>query len=346
MIVTLWATHAAMVLFFTLLLRRAGAGWFVVLLSGAVFALASTNIESLGWATQWCSLLGTMFMGASAWWFWRTDPLTAPWSWRVHGMLVLLTTASAFSFPRGVVTGAGLAAICLLPWLRRDVKWLRRFGVAALCMAGSVVSTGVIAIFAQGNQHQIGGHVAEMAQYGAWYFALSPLHGWLHVSSWGASTTLVLGLVKVSAIVFGLCVSRGRLRELFVFLVVIELAYAVLLGIGRYHTGLPTAVSSRYQYPAFLATLPFIAFGLERILARVAPPTPRRLAALVLLGLGLWFAAHDWPMVARNWAGWRGRDGREALLKNPNPPVTGAVPGVGSMTTAEAKELIARYQLH
>ncbi len=346
MIVVLWLTHALMVLFYGQLLRLAGARWFTVVLCASVFGLASAHIETLGWSTQWCSLLGTMFMGASAWWFWRTDVVAAPWSWRVHGTLVLLLTASAFSFPRGVVSGAGLAAVCLLPGLRADVSWLRRFLVAFVCIIGSILSTAVIALFAQGNQRHLGGHGAEMVQYGTWYFSLSPLHNWLGISAWGPSTTLVLGLVKGAAIVGGLLLARGKMRQVLWFLLVIEVAYAVLLGIGRYHTGLLTSTSSRYQYPAFIATLPFIGVCVQALLDRIPAAALRTAIGVALIGGAVWLAVKDWRPTAASWAEWRGKQGRYTVFQDPNPPATGAIPGVPSMSTQRAKELTKQYGLH
>jgi hypothetical protein len=70
---------------------------------------------------------------------------------------------------------------------------------------------------------------------------------------------------------------------------------------------------------------------------------------MVAAGLALlimWHVTRGWPDVAGNFAAYRGRNTRELLLRNPNPPAEKAVPGIDFLPTKRAKELIEIYHLH
>jgi hypothetical protein len=125
-----------------------------------------------------------------------------------------------------------------------------------------------------------------------------------------------------------------------------DLGNSLLLGFGRYQTGLPLANSSRYYYSSLVCVLPFVAWHLDDWLAAVRLPVVRNaIAAAVAIFIG-WRVARGWPAEAELFAQHRGRATRQILLRDANPPPVGAVPGIPFLSTTRAKELIALYHLH
>ena len=62
MIRLLWLTHLAILLLFIFIQRKAEFPTASICLSVITVGLAWSNIETLGWATQWNSLLATLFL--------------------------------------------------------------------------------------------------------------------------------------------------------------------------------------------------------------------------------------------------------------------------------------------
>lgn len=336
----LWLTHAWNTVLLGRVLRTAGFPLFAVLFSQLVFGLTAANIETLGWTVQWSAVLAMTFL---------LSGLAQPGGpgGRQDAWLAACAAGSALSFSRGVLTGAVLALGALWPSARLrlalDRAALRR---AALCLAPAVAVAALIAVFATGNHRQLGGHLGQAAQYAAWYLALNPLHRLLAVDSWGPLTTSGLGALKLALVAWGLIRSTPRQRHLLVLLLAFDAGNAVLLGIGRYHTGLETAISSRYQYGALLATLPFAGLWLHALLSRIPLGGWRQpaLQGAVLTGVAGAMLL-PWPQEAAGFAHERGTVTRNLLHHDPNPPALGAVPGIPFLATDRAKELQRRYGL-
>lgn len=346
MLLLLWLTHATNTVLLGRLLRRAGFGWFATLLTQAVFALTPINIETLGWSVVWSAALATTFLLLAL------DSLL-PWlgqrppERREIARLVVYSAGSAFCFSRGVLTGAVVALACLWPSSGEPfaTTWRRRLGTATLGLLPALVAAGLIVLLASGNHQHLGSHVGSAVLYAVWYFCLNPLHRLLEIDSWGPRTTVLLGAAKLAVIIWGLRNSSGRVRLLLGLLLVFDLGNAALLGLGRYHTGLETVISSRYQYTALVATLPFFGLWLES-LGRSWPARPRRYAAgVALLAIAL-LVVRRWPEEITAFAAERGTATRQLLLYETHPPAQGAVPGIPLMPTDRAKELIRRYDLH
>ncbi|MDD3179128.1 MAG: hypothetical protein PHQ04_02125 [Opitutaceae bacterium] len=125
-----------------------------------------------------------------------------------------------------------------------------------------------------------------------------------------------------------------------------DLGNSVLLGIGRYHTGLETTISSRYQYSSLLSTLPLAGFWItrqfERLPARWFLP---RIAAASLLLATTWIVTRGWTQELRPFAFARGTESRRILLHESNPGPN-AVPGIDFLPTERARQLIRQYNLH
>jgi hypothetical protein len=346
MIVVLWLTHAVNTMQLGRVLRTFDFSWPAVLFTQIIFGLTCINIETLGWSVQWSAVLATTFLLFALEWQERRPPQNCAFSWRTQGALVALSAASALCFSRGVLTGAMLAAASLWPATRAGA-FSRRFLHAALYLLPALITAALIMIFASGNQQHLRGHGADITIYGLWYFCLNPLHRLLEFDSWGLRTVWLIGVAKVALIVWGLRHSQGRQRLLLVLLLAFDLGNSVLLGIGRYHTGIETTISSRYQYSSLLCVLPFAGLAFAHLLGKV--PSRFRLRTLTTATLLLviaWSVSRNWPQEIHGFAFGRGTETRRILTVEPNPPAMGAIPGIPFLSTVRAKELVRIYNLH
>ena len=350
LIVTVWLVHAVGVILLGRWMREAGFGCIGTTLALSLFGVAATNVETLGWAVQLITVQGMMFFIAAARWH-QARESDGAWTIRSGFVLGALVALSTFSFVRGALTGLSLAAATVLPFLvvrARWPQWRRPLLLALVCLLPAFISIGLIATFAGGNhQHLAKAGLGPPAEFAGWYFLLNPFHRLFDVTTWGPHTTLVLGAGKLLVLGCGWRWASASQRRLLGPLLIFELGNAILLGIGRHHTGLQATVSSRYQYVSLLATAPFLAVILEAILRRAsvwrwAPPV---VAAGFVFGAG-WFALHPWPATMKSWAESRGRQSRHTLTVDPNPPAMGVVPGIDFIPTQRAKELIEKYHLH
>jgi hypothetical protein len=115
---------------------------------------------------------------------------------------------------------------------------------------------------------------------------------------------------------------------------------------GRYHTGLHAANSSRYQYASILAVMPAFGFLVSRLFERVPGPAGfRRLAFAAVLAFAAASMCRQWSVEIGHFASWRGTETRQLLLVDP-APAPFAVPGYPGFPTQRAKDLIEKYHLH
>jgi hypothetical protein len=121
---------------------------------------------------------------------------------------------------------------------------------------------------------------------------------------------------------------------------------AILLGIGRYHTGLPQAVSSRYQYAALVGILPLAGFWLALQWERIpTSQTPRRVILAAALALAAACMCLRWPAELDPFTAGRGTEARRSVSAAPGRG-DGRVPGSPGISMERAQELIAKYHLH
>jgi len=349
MISALWVTHAVNVALLGRLLRQEGFGWIGAIFVMLVFGFTSANLETVGWAVQWGAILAmTFFLGAALWLGGRQEPSGGG----VYlGILLALVTASALSFSRGILTGGVLAVASLWPVPERTcpVGWAARWGRALLCLLPAAVVAATIARYAPGNQTHLFDHngtLRHAAQFGLWYFSVNPAYRLLGCSSWAPSTALLLGAPKAALIGWGLWHSQGRGRRLLTVLLLFDVGNAVLLGVGRYDTGLSMVTSSRYQYVSLICTLPFVGCLLEALPGQPSFAAPRLALAATAIVAATWLSARSWSVDLAGWSDARGRATRELLFVNPRPPAQGAVPGIPYFSTARAQELARQYHLH
>lgn len=333
MIALLWVTHALNVGLLGRLMRLCGLPWLAVAPALLLFGLPAAQFETLAWSVQWSAELSTTFLLLAAGSFLGPSRGPAPFAWSL---------ASALSFSRGILTGVLLAGACALPGGDKKGRWAR---VAGYLVPAAAVAVA-IALFADGNQGHMKGHVGEAAVYGAWYYCLNPAHRLLSQDSAGWGAVAVLGSLKLALVAWALVRSRGRERSLFILLVAFDLGYAALLGIGRYHTGLPTSMSSRYQYASLLGIAPLAGFWFARQWERIpAAPWLRSSLAAGLLLSAAGFMVRQWPRELEPFTRERGTRSRQVLLETPNPAPY-SVPGVPWLSNERARQLIAKYHLH
>jgi hypothetical protein len=333
MIAIVWLTHALIVVILGRLMRACGLSWTAVLVAQVVFGLAPSNLETLAWSIQWSAMLSVAFMLLAFDSFFRRPFTLAPAAW---------VAASGLTFLRGVLTGVLLAAASSLG----AESHRKRAGYAlAYLLPAALVGVLYVAMVPTGNHRHMEGHYGDAVLYGAWYYCMNPAHYLLGMKSVGQPTLIGLGILKVALVGWGIARGRGNTRTLFVLLLAFDLGNAVLLGVGRYHTGLSTAMSSRYQYASLIACLPTVGFWVSHLWSLVPVPSgPRRLAFSVLLAATAIALCHRWPTELDAFTAWRGTDSRRLL--HGNPDASQAVPGYPGFPMDRAMELIERYDLH
>jgi len=337
MIVLLWLTHGLNVAFLGRVMRACGLSWTAVAVALIAFGLTAANFETLAWSVQWSAVLSSTFMLLAIEAFLRAPFGPASYGW---------TAASALSFSRGVLTGGMLACAGLWPAPRAADQPSERKLRALAYLVPSVGVGLLITLLATGNHRHMGGHFGEAAVYGIWNYCLNPAHRLLSVDSFGWRTVVLSGLCKLALAAWAIARGTGRQRVLFVLLVGFDLGNAALLGVGRYHTGLPTAVASRYQYASLIGIAPLAGFWVARLWDRIpAPVALRSAAATALLVFVAVLMVRQWPGELEAFTYSRGTQPRETLLADPHPDPH-SVPGIPFFDVGRAKALIRKYNLH
>ncbi|MBI2497030.1 MAG: hypothetical protein HYV75_03600 [Opitutae bacterium] len=198
-----------------------------------------------------------------------------------------------------------------------------------------------------GNHRHMAGHWIEAVEFGLGYFLLNPGYLLAGSSEPGPARLVLLAVIKLSLIIWALRHAAGRTRGLLVLFLAYDLGNAVLLGIGRYHTGFLSALSSRYNYSSLLATLPCLGLLLSCLADRVVARLRFRPLAAGLLLAGLaWHCLQGWPAELAGFIGWRGTAMRQ-LIQAPATSDPGAtLPALDFMHVERAKALARAYNLH
>jgi hypothetical protein len=190
------------------------------------------------------------------------------------------------------------------------------------------------------------GHVGQAVQFGLGFFLLNPAFLLLDLN-WTTDALWLAGGLKVAVVAGGLWLASPRLRLLLLLLLAYDLGNAVLLGIGRYHTGIMATLSSRYYYSSLLATLPFAALLLGAAVDRLAArPRGRQFAAAVLLAALTWHCFRGWPAELAGFVGERGTELRRTMAAPVAPGSKATVPALDFMHVERGKALIRAYDLH
>jgi hypothetical protein len=339
MMAVLWATHGLNVILLGRLMRTCGLTGFAVIFAQVIFGLTPSNLETLAWSVQWSSMLSVFFMLVAL------DSLfRRPFAWAPLGFAV----ASALSFARGILTGPMLALASLLPGgTEASVSASRRLAYAFLCLLPTVAVAALVTwLYPGGNARVLAGHWAEVVRYGAWYYLFNPALGVFGLENPGPVAGAVSALLKVGLTGWALYVSRGHARALFTVLFFFDFSYAVLLGIGRHHLPLPTALSSRYQYASLVANLPAAGYWLSRQWDRLPFCAATRAAvySAVIAAIAVAMCL-QWRTPLDSFTRWRGTDSRRILLGAPSMQWQ-EVPGFPGFPMERARGLVAKYHLH
>lgn len=344
----LWLTHAANTLVLARLMLRAGFPVPATAATLLVFALTPANLETLGWSVQWSAVLATGFLLLALAWHERRPESAAVFSWRVHPALFLLAAASACSFSRGVLTGAVVTLGLLLPsvlvWNRRNL--LKALPGAGLCLLPAVAVALVIKLNSSGNHQQLAGHWGDVLEFGASYFLLNPGHALTGGNSLHPARLLLVAATKLGLIIGALSLARGRVLHLLLLLLAYDLGNAMLVGIGRHHTGFLAALGSRYQYSSLLTTLPFAGLLLAAGLARLPGFRLRQGTVAVLLLVVAGLCLRGWPAALADFIGWRGTELRQLIAAPATSDPAARVPALEFMHIERAKALQRAYHLH
>jgi hypothetical protein len=223
---------------------------------------------------------------------------------------------------------------------------LARLPASLLCLLPAVGVALVIGQSSSGNHQHMTGQWGAALDFGLGYFLFNPGHLLLGEPSLHPLALVALAAAKVTVIFAGLWFSRGSVRLLLLALLTYDLGNAVLLGIGRHHTGFLALFSSRYQYSSLLATLPFLAALLDALLARLpARRLPTWGVALVILLLA-GTTLRGWPAALAEFTAWRGTSLRQLIAAPTTTEPAATVPALDFMHIERAKALQRAYNLH
>lgn len=358
MIVLLWMTHALNIMCAGRFLFLLGMRPFSVLIGLLTFGLCWSNIETLGWSVQWSAVLSLTFFLVAAHAHHRiifAEPKNLA---LLLALLSASCAASALCFSRGVLTGLSISAMATLALSCRQLSFWRwtQISIASLVPAFSVVA--FILYFSSGNHQQLAAFefaaCIEMVRFSTAYILGAPLFHVIRYYDPFWTAVGVCGLIKWTVVAGVLLAVRKKRRLLWglLFLLAFDFGNGCLLGIGRYHTGAPMALSWRYQYISLLCFGPFLGIAAEGLLNRIScwnRLLPMRLP-LGFLFCSVWagILAAPWKHEAAQWARWRGETGRSQLLENmpADKNATQIVPGIHWVTAGHAQQLIHHFNLH
>jgi hypothetical protein len=340
----LWVTHALNVLLLGLVLRRIdvrAAGIAVALIWAG---LPASNIETLGWTVQWSAVLALSFYLLAVLQFLKIAGQHESAS-GAFWLLAAASVASSLSFSRGILSGFAIALTCAIPLGIRNLRGRNRALAVLAALLPALAVGAIIASSAQGNHLRLlqPGAVAMTARFAAHFFLLNPLQGIWSLTP-NDSLLVVLGATKIAIYVLALIRARETGRWLVWLSLVLDISNAVLVGIGRYHTGLAAAVGSRYQYVPLFCLAPAVAILVDWAVEAVRPvPYLARALTFAMAVLLAWSIASPWREHMRSWSGWRGTEMRVLLQTRRD---AGLLPFVATVSTAEAHALCDEFHLH
>ena len=325
MIVLLWLTHFAIALSFGYLLLRMETPPLAASFAVLMFGLTWTNQETLMWSMQWSAQLALLFFFA-AWWLLILILETPAPASGLTCLYTLSVLASGLCSSRNMTGGAVLAVFILLSGTSRR-HWL----LCGLSLLPGALLACAMWLFVPYHQAT----VLSAASFGIYYFLLNPLY--LLLSFPGRAVDVralvIFGTAKILITAWALAHSRGALRRMLWTFLVFELITAASLGYARSYTGLPSTVSSRYQYLSLLCFAPA---------AGIAWASLRKQAQVLVLLISLGLIAYPWRTHLPFWAKLRGSDVRQELQQKSDDERFDP----SSLTAGRARDLVHQYHLH
>ncbi|MCB0310788.1 MAG: hypothetical protein KDD42_06120 [Bdellovibrionales bacterium] len=345
-----WLTHGLNIVILGVLLWRSGFREFSIWIALLLFGVPSTIVETLGWSVQWSAVLAVLFfLSALVLLNCRLERggRSTP---SLLILLLLLACCSAFSFSRGVLLCAVLAAYALISSLLKGQSVKSAILPCCAVLLPGLVSTIVIVNYSSGNHHGLS-HMTphqyeQLINFFLYFLCLNPFYNLFA----GTEINLWMGALvcsfKFLLIAFALGTKRNnaQILTLLISLLLFDLGNALLVSVGRFHTGAAFALSSRYQYESLLCISPFAAIFFEELFSRIEGRRPiwrLKMGFILILAICL---VHSWPRVLQEWGAWRGVAGRSYLQGSMKEPRWIGVPPWISPDTYNS--LRARFNLH
>ncbi len=347
-ILLLWLTHGFNMFLFTIILRKIGFHNLSIMFAVLIAGVSWTNIETLGWVIQWTFVLAsTAFLLT---WLCLMAALNSSGKYRscMMGLYLGCIVASPLFQSRGLLTGLALSPILLL---RNDWQPVSRppraLAVTSMALAFALVAAIQVTVVSPYHSFQslTWPVLVKMASFSAYYYLLNPLFLFVpfifKTAGWLPAT--VLGTIKVVVLIWGYEHSPKAARPFLSTLLVYDLGYSLILGYGRFQTGMAAACSSRYQYVALFCFAPFLGIAGTRCIESLTHRGKTRLAlSWALLSVGTVLMVRQWSAPLESWSGRRGTEIRTALREG-EPDALIAVSGT---TIGRARQLAQVFNLH
>jgi hypothetical protein len=225
---------------------------------------------------------------------------------------------------------------------------------AALAISGVVPVSLLMLVYVPGillasaPARSVQGQFDAILAFGAHCLFLNPL---FQIAFWdagrvGLGAIIVFGFFKATAITAGFSAAKKSQAQLACFgtLVLLDLLSCIMLGVGRYDSGIEATVSSRYQYVSLVCLAPFLGAVMERGVLTIRPDRLEKLAAAGLLAAWCALLTYRWPDEIKAWSAWRGTEVRSALeapVRAPQERFARA-----TLDAARAAQLKVKYHLH
>jgi len=342
-----WSIHILNLLLLAELLKRWGMRPAAIVFAVLMLGMPWSNIESLGWALQVHGLLSsTTYLLA---WFCLLQLETGTERTRRWPLILyfLCIIAAPLFHSRGILNGIALGAPLLIYGLSGTAESRRRWiWLGILSIAATFLLAGSVSYLAPAPNLKLmhGPNLLPMALHALYYLALNPLFdiallGW---QQFGVLSVLAFGALKALILVRGFLRSPRKLHPFLISIVVMDLGYSAILGMGRYHAGLGNTISSRYQYMSLFCFAPFLAVVVDDIVRQIGRIRLRRTIYTAALLAWALFLLLPWRQRVGQWSDWRGSQVRQAMISDlPQKTMPFSL-----ITVREARELAVRFHLN
>jgi hypothetical protein len=263
---------------------------------------------------------------------------------RFWTLYVLCIGLGPLCFSRGIVTGLVVSLAGFFPLFK--ISKVNRILVIVLSCLPCLIVGGVIFKFSSGNHHHFIDKLPEIIAFSSNFFALNPFLRLFDF--WSHNLTFIfLGfLVKIFLYWFAFAKGTENQKLIVLLIVLFDVFNALIVGLGRFHTGLEASVSSRYQYQPMLSVAISLAILLQNMLFEFYSSRWQLQAVgfVLTIFLGL-FLLMEWKSDLRGFTRTRGEDNRYIILHDNSPPQFG-VAGIPFLKTKTARKLVKKYGLH
>jgi hypothetical protein len=346
----IWFNHIVNIWILGRLLLKWNMPRVGVFITLTFFGLSLTNIETLGWSVSWASIMATTFLLVVI------DRMhvfkeqkQAP-HLRDSTLILICVALSALCFSRGVLTGLVLGVTLLLPYFWNSSIVTRAIlAIASIAISVAVVIT--ILLISSGNHAKLDftdfSVLWNIFRWAIYFFSLNPVARLINLGTSSECVIFILLLIKSAIYLCAFLVTPTRTRPLIAYLIIFDIANALLVGIGRYHTGFDAAICSRYQYQPLICFFPCVMILINKYIMKFSQSF-KKYAQILLYAVAFVLAfimISTWSSTLHQWSYWRGVS-TVRILESDNPPEVGAIPGIPFLKTEQARRLVKTYNLH